>query len=340
MLAQNGEPDCLATERLCRWTWELTGQSWLSEASGLTLVPLRVLLIVALALVVRWLARRAINRLVQRTAGGEVPSILRPLPERVRSTVQEVASIRPARLRQRAQAIGSVLRGAATAAVFVIASLLVLSEFSINLAPLLAGAGIAGVALGFGAQSLVKDLLAGLFMLMEDQYGVGDVVDVGEASGVVEAVGLRITTIRDMQGVFWYVPNGEIRRVGNRSQGSAVVVVDTPIGFAPVTEAVLALRGAAQRLADDPQFEGALVEPPEVLGVERVTVEGAVVRTTVKTAPETQWRVGRELRHYQADALEEAGLASQIMAARVFPRQSEGSTDQPSGGRDVQPGAA
>jgi moderate conductance mechanosensitive channel len=339
MLAQNGEPDCLATDRLCRWTWDLTEQVWLSEASEMALVPMRVLLIVALALVARWLVRRAINRLVRRTAGGEVPTILRPLPERVRNTVQEVASIRPARLRQRAEAIGSVLRGAATAIVFVIAALLVLSEFSINLAPLIAGAGIVGVALGFGAQSLVKDLLAGLFMLMEDQYGVGDVVDVGEASGVVEAVGLRITTLRDLQGVFWYVPNGEIRRVGNRSQGSAVVVVDTPIGFAPVTEAVEALRNGAQRLADDPALQDELVAPPELLGVERVTVEGAVVRTTVKTAPEAQWRVGRELRRYQTEALEEAGLATQIMAARIYPRESGGPTDQPSGGPRNQPGA-
>jgi moderate conductance mechanosensitive channel len=329
MLAQNGEPDCLATERLCRWTWELTDQVWLSEASGPALVPLRILLIVALALIARWLVRRAINRLVRRTAGGEVPTILRPLPERVRNTVQEVASIRPTRLWQRAEAIGSVLRGTATAVILVIAVLLVLSEFDINLAPLIAGAGIVGVALGFGAQSLVKDLLAGLFMLMEDQYGVGDVVDVGEASGVVEAVGLRITTLRDVQGVFWYVPNGEIRRVGNRSQGSAVVVADTPIGFAPVTEAVQALRNAAQRLADDPDLRDALVEPPEVLGVERVTVEGAVVRTTVKTVPEGQWRVGRELRRYQTEALEEAGLANQIMAARIYPREPGRPMDQP-----------
>jgi small-conductance mechanosensitive channel len=340
MLAQSGEPDCLTTDRLCRWTWELTGQVWLSEASPMTLVPLRVLLIVAIALVARWLLRRAINRLVRRTADGEIPTILRPLPERVRNTVQEVAAIRPARLRQRAQAIGSVLRGAATAIVFVIAALLVLSEFNINLAPLIAGAGIVGVALGFGAQSLVKDLLAGLFMLMEDQYGVGDVVDVGEASGIVEAVGLRITTLRDVQGVFWYVPNGEIRRVGNRSQGSAVVVVDTPIGYAPVTEAVDALRDAAQRLADDPELGDALVDPPELLGVERVTMEGAVVRTTVKTAPEAQWRVGRELRRYQTEALEAAGLLNQIMAARIYPREPDGPKDQPSGGRSSQPGAA
>lgn len=327
MLAQNTQPDCLDTERLCRWTWELTEQAWLAEASAVALVPLRILLILALALLARWLLSRAVNRLVQRTASDQLPTILRPLPERVRSTVQEVASIRPARRRQRAEAIGSVLRGCVVIAVFSIATLLILGEFNINLAPLLAGAGIAGVALGFGAQTLVRDLLAGLFILMEDQYGVGDVVDVGEASGVVQTVGLRITTLRDLRGVYWYVPNGEIRRVGNRSQGSAVVVVDTPIGFAPVAEAVEALRRAAQRLAED--FPNELVEPPELLGVENVTVEGAVVRTTVTTAPDAQWRIARELRRRQTEALTEAGLAEQILAARLYQRDLGGQPGQP-----------
>jgi small conductance mechanosensitive channel len=267
-----------------------------------------------------------------RGAANDLPAILRPLPEALRSTVQEVASVRPARSRQRAESVGSVLRGFVTIVVLSIAVLLVLSEFSINLAPLLAGAGIVGVALGFGAQSLVKDLLAGLFMLLEDQYGVGDVVDVGEASGVVEAVGLRITTLRDLGGVFWYVPNGEIRRVGNRSQGSAVVVVDMPIGFAPMAEASEALRRGAQKLAEDPDLAENLVEPPELLGIDKVTVEGAVVRTIVKTTPDSQWHIARELRRRQTEALEEAGLASKILAARVYPRDAGPAADQPSSG--------
>ncbi len=119
-----------------------------------------------------------------------------------------------------------------------------------ELAPLLASAGIAGVALGFGAQNLVKDFIAGLFMLLEDQYGVGDVIDVGDVSGTVEAVGLRITTIRDARGVLWYIRNGEIIRVGNRSQGWAVVVVDVPVGFAGVEEATDVLETAAATMAD------------------------------------------------------------------------------------------
>ena len=135
------------------------------------------------------------------------------------------------------------------------------------------------MALGFGAQNLVKDFIAGLFMLLEDQYGVGDVVDVGEAIGAVEAVGLRITTVRDGRGVLWYIRNGEIIRVGNKSQGWAMVVIDVPIGFAGVEEATAVLRTAAAAVAADPEYAADFVEPPQVLGVEQITVDGAVIRT-------------------------------------------------------------
>ena len=170
--------------------------------------------------------------------------------------------MRSERRRQRADSLGSVLKSIASVAIFAVAVMLILGELGVNLAPLIASAGIAGVALGFGAQNLVKDFIAGLFMLLEDQYGVGDVVDVGEASGTVEAVGLRITTIRDARGVLWYIRNGEIVRVGNRSQGWALVIVDVPVGFAGVEEAAAVLRAAAAGLADDPEFADDLLEPP------------------------------------------------------------------------------
>lgn len=315
-------PDCREDSRVCRWVWELTDRAWLAEATEVALTPLRVILILVLALVTRWLLIRAVDRMVRRAAAGESPTLLRPLPERMRQTVQEVTRLPPERRRQRAETIGSVLRGFVTTSIFVVTALLVLSEFRIDLAPLLAGAGIIGVALGFGAQGLVRDLLAGLFMLLEDQYGVGDMVDVGEANGVVQAVGLRVTTLRDLQGVYWYVPNGEIRRVGNRSQGTAVVVVDMPIGFAPVADATAALRRGALRLADDADLHPDLVEPPEVLGVDQVTVEGAVVRTIVRTTPDAQWHVARELRRRQTEALSDAGIAAHILAARAYPRDA------------------
>ena len=208
----------------------------------------------------------------------------------------------------------------ASVTIFSVAAMLVLGELGVNLAPLLASAGIAGMALGFGAQNLVKDFIAGLFMLLEDQYGVGDVVDIGEVSGTVEAVGLRITTIRDGRGVLWYIRNGEIVRVGNRSQGWAVVVVDVPVGFAGVEEATEVLRAAAAAWPTIPSSPTDLLEPPQVLGVEQITVDGAVIRTTAKTPSAAQWRVGRELRRRLTEALETAGITRSTGRSRIFVR--------------------
>lgn len=325
-------PSCL-DDVLCSQVYDWTKQPWLAESSYYVLVkPLRILLIILIAVVARYLLHRMIERLVRTTANGSVPAILRPLRERMPPAVQDTA-VFPERRRQRAAAIGSVLRSFVTAVVFTIALLLVLGELSFNLAPLLASAGIVGLALGFGAQTLVKDLITGLFMLLEDQYGVGDTVDVGETTGVVEAVGLRITTVRDAQGVVWYVRNGEIIRVGNKSQGWAMVVVDMPIGYTSVDEATAVLRAAATSLAEDPAFAGDFIDPPEVLGVEQITVDGAVVRTTAKTPADAQFRVVRELRRRLAEALEAAGISAKIAAARMYPRApAPGNRDSGTGG--------
>ncbi|MFC8848442.1 MULTISPECIES: mechanosensitive ion channel family protein [unclassified Micromonospora] len=303
----------------CEWLYETSGSAWFAEGSyWILLKPLRVLLILALAFLARWALHRMIKRLVRTTADG-VPTLLRPLRERVPTTAHEPGEFIPERRRQRAEAIGSVLRSMVTAFVFGIALLMILREFSFDLAPLLASAGIAGVALGFGAQSLVKDLIAGLFMLVEDQYGVGDTVDLGEATGVVESVGLRVTTVRDGRGVLWYIRNGEIVRVGNKSQGWALVVVDLPIGFAGTEEATAVLRTAAASVALDPELAPEIVDEPDVLGVEQMTVDGAVIRTVVKTTADGQFAVGRELRRRLAEALENSGITAKIAAARLYP---------------------
>jgi small-conductance mechanosensitive channel len=314
-------PSCL-DDPICRGAYRLTGSVWFAEGSYVFVVkPVRIVLIIIVALIIRYLLHRTINRLVRSTASGAVPTILKPLRERLPpSALEATTSLFRERRRQRAEAIGSVLRSFVSVTIFSVALLLILGELGFNLAPLLASAGIAGVALGFGAQSLVKDLIAGLFMLLEDQYGVGDTVDVGAATGVVESVGLRITTVRDGSGVLWYIRNGEIVRVGNKSQGWAVVVVDVPIGFAAVDEVASVLRRAAAEFAADPQFSADLLDPPEVLGAEEVTAAGVVVRTTVRTPAEARSRVTNELRRRLTEALETSGLAAQIAAARMHPR--------------------
>ncbi|MGH3980645.1 MAG: mechanosensitive ion channel family protein, partial [Pseudonocardiaceae bacterium] len=211
---------------------------------------------------------------------------------------------------QRAATIGSVLRSCTTFLVYGIAFTLVLGELDIALGPIIASAGIVGVALGFGAQNLVRDFLSGIFMMIEDQYGVGDTVDLGEASGEVEAVGLRVTTLRDINGTVWYVRNGEVLRVGNMSQGYAVAVVDTPIAHtADIPEASeLAARVAAELTAAGTALAPDVLAPPELLGVESVTTEAITLRLTVKTQAGRQWAVQRALRAGIKDAFDDAGI--------------------------------
>jgi small conductance mechanosensitive channel len=324
-------PDCGDSD-LCKQIFDWTHQAWLAESSYVVLVkPFRILLIVVIAMIARRLLHRTIDRLVRSTAEGSVPPILKPLKERIPSRLQDPDAAFPERRRQRAEAIGSVLRSFVTVAVYSIGGLMILQELAINVAPLIASAGIVGVALGFGAQTLVKDLIAGLFMLLEDQYGVGDTVDLGEATGVVEAVGLRITTLRDARGVLWYIRNGEIIRVGNKSQGWSMVVVDMPIGFVSVEDATAVLRRAVGDLADDPEYADDLIDPPEVLGVEQLTVDGTVVRAIAKTPAESRIRIDRELRRRLTDALETSGIAAQIANSRAYGRPIGPGTDAPFG---------
>jgi moderate conductance mechanosensitive channel len=310
------------TDVVCSRVYEWTGNQWLANSSYWVIVkPLRILAIVLIAMLIRWLLHRAIKRLTNSTTRASMPALLKPLKEKAAQTVEEGQFI-PERRRQRAEAIGSVLRSFVTAVVFTMAALLVFGELGFNLGPLLASAGIVGVALGFGAQSLVKDLIAGLFMLLEDQYGMGDTVDLGEATGVVETVGLRITTVRDMRGVLWYIRNGEIVRVGNKSQGWALVVIDIPIGFVSAEEAITVLRTAAETVAESPEHQTEFIEPPDVIGVDQLTVDGAVIRTIAKTTADGQVAVQRELRRALTEAMDLAGLSERIAASRLIPRSA------------------
>jgi small-conductance mechanosensitive channel len=321
-------PSCVDARELCGHIYNWTGLPWLAEGSYYLLVkPLRIILIILLAALARYLIHRVINRVIRQAAHGpRLTGLRRRLPAALLDPAVPTTDRRIAR----SEALGSILRSIASTTVFAVTVMLVLGELGVNLAPLLAGAGIAGIAIGFGAQNLVRDFLSGLFMLFEDQYGVGDVVDVGDVAGTVEAVGLRITTIRDGQGVLWYVRNGEIIRVGNKSQGWALVTVDMPVGFTSVDEAADVLRAAADELAHDEGFADDLIEPPQVLGVEQITAEGALLRTIVKTNSDAQWRVARELRRRLTEALHTAGISARISTGRVY-LQAAGMVD-PTGG--------
>ena len=288
----------------------------------------RLLLIVVLAVVVRSLLNRAVRRLVHTVIEGSVPVALHPLTARVRGTVFEPTALLFERRRQRAETLGSVLRSIVTVTVFSVAGAMVLSELGLDLTPVVASAGVVGLAVGFGAQNVVKDFLTGIFMLLEDQYGVGDVVDAGPATGTVEGVGLRTTRLRDIEGTVWHIRNGEIARVGNKSQGWARVLLDVPLLLNSDVPAVRALAlEVSEALWNDPDCQGKVIEQPEVWGLESMSADGLLLRVALKTAPLEQWAVARELRERLMAAFEQAGVSigvSKVKAAGDVPPAATG----------------
>ncbi|MCU1690689.1 MAG: mscS [Jatrophihabitantaceae bacterium] len=277
--------------------------------------PIRIIGIIVVTLVLRALAHRLIDRLANASAEGAVPALLRPLRDRAASSgLFGDSSTIGERRRQRAETIASVLKSAASFALFVIAVLYVLAELDFSLAPLLAGTSIVGVAIGFGAQNIIKDFLGGMFMILEDQYGVGDVIDLKDATGTVEAVGLRTTRLRDEGGTVWYMRNGEIVRVGNHSQGFAQVVLDVPIKpDGDVARAESVMRAVAASIAADPEWTELFLEDPRVLGIQSITLEATTIRLTARVRPLEQWRVARELRGRIRQSLDDAGTPAAAM---------------------------
>ncbi|MFJ8965224.1 mechanosensitive ion channel family protein [Lentzea sp. NPDC102401] len=269
---------------------------------------IKIVVILIAAFILRAMLRKVIDRITTPGKEGKKPGLLKPLRERA---PQALGNLISERREQRARTIGSVLKSIVTILIFGIAFLEIMIVVGMDITPVLTSAGILGVAIGFGAQNLVKDFLAGMFMLLEDQYGVGDVVDLGPATGTVEAVALRTTTIRDTGGTVWYVRNGEILRVGNSSQGFAVAVVDLPLSYgANLAEATQVLDRTAREVADKDPLKSDITAKPEVLGVEKFTSDGITLRVTVKTRPGRQWAVQRNLRAQLMPALEEAGFTA------------------------------
>jgi moderate conductance mechanosensitive channel len=251
--------------------------------------PLTIVIVVVMVVVLRRLSRRAVSRALTRAVSH--------------------AAVRDPRAEARVTTISTVLTSSLNVAVASVGLLLVLGELGVNLAPLIAGAGIVGVALGFGAQSLVKDCITGLFMLIEDQYGVGDVVDLGEASGIVEQVTLRVTRLRSADGTVWHVPNGVISRVGNRSQLWSMALLDIDVAYgSDVDAAGQVLLAAAQRVCSQEEFAPRVLEEPQVLGVEALRADGVALRLRVKTEPGEQWALMRALRAEIKRSLDEAGF--------------------------------
>ncbi len=292
----------------CEWVFERTDSELLAKTTDFLVArPLKVVLILLVAYLLNRIVRRLIKRFAGRVAGAAESGRLDRMRARTPSLLvtTEQPSLRSA---ARAQTIGLVLRSLSTFVIYSFALMYVMAAVGLQLGPLIAGAGIAGVALGFGAQSLVRDFLSGLFILMEDQFGVGDVIDVGPATGTVEVVSLRVTRLRDANGTVWHVPNGEIRRVGNQSQQWARAVVDLGVPFgADLGPAQAAIQRVAEAVCADPAFTPDVLEPP-TLRIESLGPESVTIRVVVKTRPGAQFRINPVLRERIAAALVEQGI--------------------------------
>src|SRR3954462_14749305 len=290
----------------CRRIFEATGNKSLAGlVDWLIGGPLHVLLIIVIAIIANAVIRRAIRRFTE-TISGVVSAGHARRNQETAAVIPPEHSVRAA---SRAKTIGSVLRSLSTAIVYSIAALTVLGELGIDLAPLVASAGIAGVAFGFGAQSLVKDFLTGMFMLMEDQYGVGDIIDAGEAKGTVEAVGLRTTRLRDVEGTVWHIPNGQIARVGNKSQEWARALLDVSVSYdTDLRQAEEVIKDVADSMWHDSDWSSRLLEEPEIWGVENLGPEGIDIRMGIKTRPSEQFKVMRELRTRLKERFDAEGI--------------------------------
>lgn len=295
----------------------LPSLTWAQVGEWFVGTPLRIIATIALAIVVM----RLLHRVIDRVVAGATSRHAERTAETPRAGLALAHAIGLANERhvQRTRTMGSLLHNLVTIAVVTVATLTVMALLEIPLGPLLASVGVGGVALGFGAQSLVKDFLSGIFMIVEDQYGVGDVIDTGEAVGTVENVSLRVTQLRDPNGVTWYVRNGEIIRIGNRSQGWSTAIVDLSVAY---DEDIERAKGIIQQVVDDLRgsspWDEKILEPPAT-GVESMAGGVVTIRVIAKTVAQEHFSVQRELRERIKLAFDRAGVRSPAVLPAVPP---------------------
>jgi small conductance mechanosensitive channel len=293
----------------------LLAEAWYSPITHwITNYGLRVLVTIAAAVAAWIVTSRAITRITETAV--KRARVERPAANRNADNTTELTdAIMGQRREQRALALGQLLRSITAFIIGGITLLVVLTEIGMDIGPLLASAGVIGVALGFGAQTLVKDFLSGIFLVMEDQYGPGDVVDLGSAIGTVEEVGLRITRLRDASGVVWYVRNGEILRVGNRSQGWTLAIVDVPIAYDEDLDRVRRLVEKVGRDMDgEAKYDGVLLGTPSYAGVESVSGDAMFIRVTARSAPDQRLVAERAIREQLKLAFDATGIRMPVLA--------------------------
>ena len=315
---------------LCEFVSDQTGSEDIAEVVDWFIErPLKILFIFFIAWIIHRIVRRIIDKGVERMVRDRSHA-------REEREQEEAAGARPdqkarrmqfladysANAAHRAETLGAVLKSLASVIIFSLAILMALGEFDISLGPLIAGAGVVGIALGFGAQKVVGDFLSGIFMLIEDQYGVGDVINVGEVTGSVEQVTLRTTRLRDVDGVVWFVPNGEIRRVANKSQIWSRSVLDVEVAYdTNLDHAFRVIKEAADAVWHDQIETATILEEPEVWGVEQFGESSIAIRLVVKTDPSEQWAVSRALRRRLKEAFDREGIEIPFPQRDVWMRE-------------------
>jgi small conductance mechanosensitive channel len=277
---------------------------WLDDVAGDWALLVRIFLIILGLIVVRWVLLVIVRRIVTTVTTG-----VKKREGAADTKALDASPLARARIVQRARTIGLVLSNLITASLTISAIIAILAELGIAIGALAAGAGILGAALGFGAQSLVKDFLAGLFIVVEDQFGVGDFVDLGTATGVVESIRLRVTQVRDSEGTVWYVRNGEILRVGNQSQGWSRIILDLPLAYnSDLEKAKKAIEAAAAKLTETSTLKTGLIGKAEVWGIQALGGEEIVFRMVQQVRPSKKEAITRALRMEVKKALDKAGV--------------------------------
>jgi len=262
---------------------------------------LAILLVGAIAL---WGVGKVIDRVVDQVVSG-----VKVHHGAEDTKALEASPVEAMRQVQRARTLGTVLNAFSKWTIWIIVIIMVLTEFGVAVTPLIASVGILGAALGFGAQSLVKDILNGLFMVFEDQLGIGDIVNLGQVTGVVERVGIRVTEVRDASGTLWFIRNGEVLQVGNFSKDWARIILDVPVPYTlDVDEAQEALLAAAKEFASESEWRRKVLEDPEMWGIESISHEALMVRLTVKVRAGEQFALRRALHRYVKSALDTRGI--------------------------------
>lgn len=281
---------------------------------------LTIAAIIVGALILGWILTGVIRRVVNRIVTGAKSKAKAEDTQAI-----ERSPLASVRLVQRTRTLGSILHNIVNVTIVVIALLLIINVIAPSaLGSLTLLTAAVGAGLGFGAQNIVKDVLNGIFIVAEDQVGIGDVVDLGLATGIVEFVSVRVTHVRDVNGTLWYVRNGEITRIGNLSQGWSRVIIDLSVGLdADIEEVEKALLATAKGLAKDPKWRTRILEQPEVWGLESITGEALVIRLVMKTRANAKDDVARELRMRLKKTIDELGVALPALTT-VMPTGIEG----------------